>query len=266
MPFISQDKVFYGASAFLGILAIIYFGFEYLIALSPFTISVILFSAFATFLGIGLNRKGNGSVLAYIFSAASFGVALFYTIGKLGLGSDGIMISLIMSSALFAALGYLITQKKYAPNKKQLKTTAIILAMLVGGLIIYDVASGNISYEYSLNEQTEVSENIGVGEVTTFKNSALPYDSDGVTFRGCLYNETGERQRTSLYFQSDANTMKFGEFENTQKIEFDLDMDRVDIEGTVPIEELEAESCPENTDESKLILFTEMEPITYVAR
>ncbi|MFO7793591.1 MAG: hypothetical protein R6V35_01290, partial [Candidatus Nanohaloarchaea archaeon] len=150
MAFISQEKIFYGASSFLGILAIIYFGFEYLVALSPFTISFILFSVFLTFLGLGLISGGNSSVLAYVFSAGAYIVALFYTMGRFGFGSDGIMLSLIVSSGIFAGLGYMVTQKEFSPTNNQVKKAGIALLILLVGLILYDVGSGNVSYDYEL--------------------------------------------------------------------------------------------------------------------
>ena len=254
MAFISQEKIFYGASSFLGILAIIYFGFEYLVALSPFTISIILFSVFATFLGLGLRSGGNTSVLAYVFSAGSYLVALFYTMGRFGFSSDGIMVSLIASSGIFAGLGYLVTQKEFSPTNNQVKKTITALLILVAGLILYDVGSGNISYDYELESEVEISESIDAGDLIVSKSSLLPYDSDGVSFSGCLYNETGDRQRAGSFFRSEIDTMKFGNLEETEDITFEFDMERVNIQGTVPVEEQEAEGCPREVDGAKLIV------------
>lgn len=266
MPFISQEKIFYGASSFLGILALIYFGFEYLVALSPFTISTILFSVFAAFLGIGLRSAGNSSVLAYVFSAGAYIVALFYTMGSFGFGSDGILLSLIVSSSVFAGLGYLITQKDFSPTNNQVKKAGIALLILVAGLILYDVGSADVSYEYSLGEQVEISENINLGDLTVSKTSFLPYDSDSPSFSGCLYNETGDRQRTGAYFNSETDTLRFGPLQKTEEIVMEFDIERVKVDGEVPVEELGDSRCPESTEGSKLIIDTSINSETRLNR
>lgn len=236
MAFISQDKIFYGASAFLGILAILYFGFEYLVALSPFTISVMLFAIFAAFLGLGLDRSGNSSVLAYIFSAGAYVVGLFYTMSSFSFGSDGVMFSLAVSSAVFAGLGYLVTQMEFRPERDQLKYAAIILCVVVGGLIIYDASSDQVNYEYSLVDEVEVNDSMVLGEVTTEKPGLLPRESSSVRFQACAYNQTGA-PRGSSGFSSSADTMRFGSLTQTEDIVVEMDVEELGFSGNVSVEE-----------------------------
>ena len=255
MAFISQDKIFYGASAFLGILAILYFGFEYLVALSPFTISVMLFSTFAAFLGIGLDRSGNSSVLSYIFSSGAYVVGLFYTIGKFDLGENGIMFGLAVSSAVFAGLGYMITQKDFSPERDQLKYIALVIAVMVGGLVIYDSGSDEVFHEHSLVEEVELNESITLGQVKTKKPGILPRESSNARFMVCAYNETGIPQSSSG-FSSSADTMKFGSILETENITVDLDMEDFEFEGPVSVEEgSESFRCTER-DEGPVIVVT----------
>ena len=255
MAFISQDKIFYGASAFLGILAILYFGFEYLVALSPFTISVMLFATFGAFLGIGLDRSGNSSVLAYIFSSGAYVVGLFYTIGKFDFGENGVMFSLAASSAIFSGLGYLITQKDFSPERDQLKYIAMAIAVLLGGLIIYDASSDGVFHEQSFVDEVEVSESMTLGQVTTEKPGILPRESSNSRFMICAYNETGVPQR-SPGFSSSADTMRFGQVSDTENITVELDAQDFDVEGSVPVEEgSESFRCTER-DEGPVIVLT----------
>ncbi|MFO7794034.1 MAG: hypothetical protein R6V35_03600, partial [Candidatus Nanohaloarchaea archaeon] len=167
---------------------------------------------------------------------------------------DGIMLSLIVSSGIFAGLGYMVTQKEFSPTNNQVKKAGIALLILLVGLILYDVGSGNVSYDYELKQEITVSENIDAGDLMVSKNSVLPYDSEGASFSGCLYNETGDRQRTGAYFSSETDTMKFGNLQETEDIQFEFDMERVDVGDTVPVEEVEGERCPDTTNESKLIV------------
>lgn len=258
MAFIGQDKIFYGASAFLGLLAIIYFGFEYLVALSPFTISAILFSVFLLFLGLGLRagRGRNSAVLAFIFSAGSYVVALFYTMSQFSFGSNPVLVSLILSSGLMAAIGYLVTQKEFEFEKKQFKYGLVFLTILVGGLVAYDIGSGEVNHSYILEDEFTVAEEVSIGEVTAEKNSFLPYKSSGVNFNACLYNETGGRQPVRTGFSSDIETMKFGSVEETQDITMELGLEELGMEGTYPIEESDESTvrCPQEAEGAKMLV------------
>lgn len=240
MSFIDQTKIFYGSSAFLGILAIFYFGFEYLVALSPFTISVILLALFLGFLGFGLRREDNTAVLSYIFSAGAYIIGLFYTTGKFDFNSDQILLSLVTSSAVFAGLGYMITQKGFELEREQFKYGLIALAFLVGGLVAYDIASDPISHDYTLVDEVEVNESMTLGEVTTQKSGILPEESQRIRFQTCIYNTTGH-PRGSSGFTSSVDTMRFGTFSETENIQVNTDMEHIDFEGKVPVEEGESD-------------------------
>lgn len=254
MSFIDQTKIFYGASAFLGILAIFYFGFEYLVALSPFTISFILFALFLAFLGFGLRREDNTAVLSYIFSAGAYIVGLFYTTGKFDFNSDQILLSLVLSSGVFAGLGYMITQRGFELEKEQFKYGLIALTVIVGGLVAYDIASEPVNYEYSLVDEVEINESMTLGEAKTQKTGLLPEESDGVRFQACIYNATGH-PRGSSGFSSSAETMRFGTFSETENIRINTDMGRIGFEGTVPVEEGEPDfRCREIDEGPKVVV------------
>lgn len=254
MSFVDQTKIFYGSSAFLGILAIFYFGFEYLVALSPFTISFILFALFLGFLGFGLRRQDNSAVLSYIFSAGAYIIGLFYTIGKFDFNSDRILLSLVLSSGVFAGLGYLVTQKGFEMEKKQFKYGLIALTVLVGGLVAYDIGSDPVSYEYSLVDEVEINESMTLGEATTQKTGLLPEESGGVRFQACIYNATGQ-PRASSGFSSSADTMRFGAFSETEDIQVNANMERLGFEGSVPVEEGEQDfRCREIDEGPKVVV------------
>lgn len=235
MSFIDQTKIFYGASAFLGVLAIFYFGFEYLVALSPFTISVILFALFLAFLGFGLRREDNTAVLSYIFSAGAYIIGLFYTTGKFDFNSDQILLSLVLSSGVFAGLGYMITQKGFELEKDQFKYGLIAIAVIVGGLAAYDIVSEPISHEYSLTDEVQINDSMDLGDVTTTKTGLLPEETERVSFHACVYNGTGHPRGTSG-FTSSAETMRFGSVSQTEDILVEIDTEDFEVEGAVSVE------------------------------
>lgn len=228
MGFIDQKKIFYGLSAFLGVLAIFYFGFEYLVSLSPFTISVILFAMFAGFLVSGLAVKQNSRSLAFLFSAGSYLVGLLYTMGRFSFNSDQILVSLIVSSAVFAAAGYVITNRLLEPDRKQVLYFLVSLFLIVGGLIVYDTVSGDVSYSYDIVDEAELTETMEIGEVVTEKDSFLPYYNEQFTLNGCFYNETGDIQRGVSGFSTETETMNFGHMAETENIELELTLSSLD--------------------------------------
>ena len=240
MSFVDQTKIFYGSSAFLGILAIFYFGFEYLVALSPLTISIILSALFLSFLGFGLRREDNTAVLSYIFSAGAYIIGLFYTTIKFEFNSDQILLSLILSSGVFAGLGYLITQKGFELEKNWFKYGLIALTVLVAGLLIYDVSSDPIEYEYSLVNEVEINDSMVLGNYTVTKTSFLPEESNTISFQACIYNQTGH-PRESSGFANSPNMMKLGGRSHSGDIAVEIDVDNLDFEGLVPVEEGEAD-------------------------
>ncbi|MFP4038317.1 MAG: hypothetical protein ACLFTA_00860 [Candidatus Nanohaloarchaea archaeon] len=251
MTFIDQTKIFYGASAFLGVLAIFYFGFEYLTALSPFTITSILFALFLGFLGFGIRRDGNTAVLSYIFSAGAYIIGLMYMTGKFGFSSDQIMVSLTFSSAVFAGLGYLVTQKEFQLEKKQFLYSLIALTVMVGGLAAYDIVSEEAEYSSSFVDSVEMNETVDIGEATVEKKGFLPEESEGLRIQSCLYNATGHPVDSSG-FSTDFDTMKFGRFSEAQRIEIRLR--DTEIEGDVPVERAETDSRCEKIEEGPKIV------------
>lgn len=266
MSFIDQTKIFYGASAFLGVLAIFYFGFEYLVALSPFTISVILFALFLAFLGFGLRKEDNTAVLSYIFSAGAYIIGLFYTTGKFDFNSDQILLSLVVSSGVFAGLGYMITQKGFELEKDQFKYGLITLMVVVGGLVAYDIASEPISHEYSLADEVQISDSMDIGDVTTSKTSLLPEERERVSFQACIYNATGQPRGTSG-FTSSAETMRFGSFSETEDIEVEIDIEDLAVEGIVPIEQGESDfRCREIDSGPKIVVAQTGDEIPMISR
>lgn len=263
MAFIDQTKIFYGASAFLGILAIFYFGFEYLVALSPFTISIILFALFLAFLGVGIKKEENTAVLSYIFSAGAYIIGLMYTTGKFNFNSDQIMLSLVFSSGLFAGLGYLITQREFELEKEQFMYGLAAITVIVGGLIVYDIASDPVRYDYSIVDEVEINDSMVVGEVTVEKTSYLPQESRSPDFHVCAYNSTGVPRRGFSAVSESVDTMQFGKISETVELEANIDTEDLNIEGNVPVEEAQnGYGCEEIEDgAAKLVVIRTSEDI-----
>lgn len=246
MQFVDRSKVLYGGAALLGVLTVVYFGFEYLANLSPFTISFVLFSLFGGLLLVGLNREGNGESLSYILSFGSYLTGLSYIIDTFEFNSNQTLISLIFSTTLFVLIAYLVTDKEIGISNKDLKKALVVLIVAVSLVSAYDAVSKDIAYDYELVDEVELQERITVGVYTVQKNDALPRETESKSLGFCIYNEQKkEVARTSDHFGS--GMLGFGQQTKEENIELNTRLDR--LEGLQEGETLEIRSvegrCPE---------------------
>lgn len=194
---IDSSLIFYAVSAFFTVIALVYFGYEYIAHLSPFTISSILFSAFTISLLIGSTREFIGfKILSYLVSAGAYLVFYAYTAARFFSTSDQIMASLVLSAVLFTGIGYLFTNRRdLLPDKSRVYKVSAGLVILVLVLVTYNI--GMVSYDYELNLENEVQINEGsniIGESKITKTGYLPIDIDTERVTFCFgTNESNER-------------------------------------------------------------------------
>ncbi len=191
------SRIFYGASAFFAVLAVLYFGFEYIQDLSPFTIAAVLFAVFASTLVAGVSREARGvKLVSYLVSAGSYLGFLIYINGRFLRTSDGTLASLLFSAVLFSAIGYTLTNKQeYIPNRDQaLKIVAGIGAVLAL-LVAYDAAAVDAEYDLTLEEEVEMLEGENkFGELEIRKSGYLHADIERQRFSVCAgINESTQR-------------------------------------------------------------------------
>lgn len=254
MQFIDRSKVLYGGAALLGVLTVVYFGFEYLANLSPFTISFVLFSLFTGLLLVGLNRQGNGESLSYILSLGSYLTGLSYTISTFNFSSNQTLISLISSTLVFVVIAYLVTDRELEVTNDGLKKALVVLVIALAVVSVYDVLSKDITYDYELAEEVELQEGVTVGTYTVEKNDVLPRETDSESLSFCIYNEQREEvTRTSDYFSPEM--LGFGQQTKKEDIEINTRLDR--LEGLEQGKTLEVRSvedrCPEKADKGIIL-------------
>ena len=188
------SRIFYGVSAFFAVLSVIYFGFEYIQNLSPFTIAVIIFAVFAVSFIKGTVTDSRGvRFMYYLISSGSYIAFLGYVNARLISTEDGVLLSLIASALLFSAIGYLLTNKeKYLPTKEQSKKIFVGVVGLLVLLVAYDVAAVEYEGSYSLEEQVAPvsGEESTLGYFEIVKHGYLPVDVERVRASYCLNNGT----------------------------------------------------------------------------
>ena len=195
---IDEAKLLYGLGAFLGIIAILYFGHELILDLSPTVKSFILLSGTIMFLG-GAEYVKHDILKSslYIFSAFSYLSFLVYIFGRFSFSSEQIFLILAASSVLFIGLGYLKSEKEYEMNRDQTRKVLGVLMALVALAVVFDVLGAQPEYSLELHETVEVTEGqefeIGVLEIRN--DFPLSRNVNTPTFRGCLFIEEGHDGR-----------------------------------------------------------------------
>ena len=185
---LDYNRIFYAASAFFAVLAVLYFGFEYIQNLSPVTISGFTFAIFAASFIRGVTRESKGvKFLYYLLSTGSYLVFIAYTNARLISTENGVLASLIFSAALFSSIGYVLTNKKeIIPSNKQSKKILIGIAAFILVLTFYDGVATGYSVEYQLEDEVVLSEEeIRVGEAEIIKTGYLPIDIESKRARFC---------------------------------------------------------------------------------
>lgn len=209
---IDEAKLLYGLGAFLGIVAIIYFGYELILDLSPTVKSFIFLSSTVMFLGAAeYVRNGILKSAFYIFSAFSYLSFLVYMFARFSFSSEQIFLILAASSAVFIGLGYLRSEKGYEVTRDQARRILGTLMVLVALAIVFDVIGAQPEYGLELNENVEVTagEEFEIGVLEIQNDFPLSRNVDTPTFRGCLFIEEGHDGR-NIYFSPDAGGLVGG--------------------------------------------------------
>ena len=209
---IDESKLLYGLGAFLGIVAIIYFGHEIILDLSPTVKSFILLSSTVMFLGSAEYVKhGILKSSFYIFSAISYLSFLLYIFARFSFTSEQIFLILAASSAAFIGMGYLRSEKGYEVTRDQAKKVLGALMILVALAVVFDVVGAQPEYNLELNERVEVNagEEFEIGVLEIKNDFPLSRNVDAPIFRGCMFIEEGQDGR-NIYINPDAGGMISG--------------------------------------------------------
>jgi hypothetical protein len=209
---IDESKLLYGLGAFLGIVAIIYFGHELILDLSPTIKSFILLSGTVMFLGAAeYVRQDILKSSFYIFSAFSYLSFLVYMFARFSFNSEQIFLILAASSAVFIGLGYLRSEKEYEVSRDQARKVLGAVMILVALAVVFDVLGAQPEYNLELHETVEVveGEEFEIGMLEIQNDFLLSRNVDTPTFRGCIFIEESHDGR-NIYVNPDAGGLVGG--------------------------------------------------------
>lgn len=209
---IDEAKLLYVLGAFLGIIAIIYFGHELILDLSPTIKSFILLSSTVMFLGAAeYVRQDILKSSFYIFSAFSYLSFLVYMFARFSFSSEQIFLILAASSAVFIGLGYLRSEKGYEVTQDQARKVLGALIVLVALAVVFDVLGSQPEYSLELHKTVDVAEGeeFEIGVLELRNDFLLSRNIDTPTFRGCLFIEEGHDGR-NIYVNPDVGGLVSG--------------------------------------------------------
>lgn len=200
---IDDSWLLYGLGAFLGVLAIAYFGHELILGLSPTVKSFILLSGSLIFLVAGeYVSAGILRTALYIFSSFSYLIFLTYTVLRFNLGSGQVFLVLAVSSDAFIGLGYFRGQRESLLQREDAKKLAAATAFLVFALVAFDVTGEEPDYSLELEQEVNVTEGeeFEVGSLGVENRFPLSRNIEVPDYNGCV-SKGGETDL--LYFRPD---------------------------------------------------------------
>lgn len=262
---LERVHVLYGVGVFLGILSFLYFAFVLLEDLSPTVTAVLLFLGFLFFGTAGLfTRLGRLETVYYALSAGAYLVGVGYTITRFDLGDLAVFVLLAGSSMLFIALGYLSHMGRVRIDRKQARWAMVVIVVLAAGILGADVLGPQPGADLSLVDTVTVparGEPVEIGTVRIQNEFVLSRLAERPRYHGCLYLE--ERHRVPIRVDglgrevllSGGEEITFRllvRFENFEATEGESTMSGLSPGDTVPVER--AATCPEGTDETKLVI------------
>ncbi len=192
---LDSGRVLYGTGALLGIAALLYFGAEIILGLSPTVKAAMLLLGFAALFTGGTATRMPLDLTLYVLSAAAYLSFLVYTLGRFSLATDHVFLALGLSSALFIGLGHAVREEllpDVAP-RRVLIGIGIVAAVLLAG----DVAGPDATVETTFVD-TVTLEDGGepvIGTVTVTNRFVLSRDVEPPALDACVYTAGMERRR-----------------------------------------------------------------------
>jgi len=272
---IDSSYILYGIGALLGIAAILYFGQEVLLSLSPTVKSALLVLAFGFFLVSGLHTtRGSFSTVLIILAAGAYIIFLGYTIIRFTLTTNQIFLSLAASSALFIGVAYTVGERDIALTRDQAKYLlggcVLLAALLITGDVLGPQATVSTTIVDSIDRTAAEQGETVVGTIQAANPFILSRMKDLPGYSACLVTanasarhpvmlEDGDGGRTVLLRAGATRveniTVRFPALtadDVPQDLQFPNDVD------TIPVEQ--ARRCPDTREESTLVIAERRRP------
>ena len=195
---LDSSALLYALGALLGIAAIVYFGSQIVIALSPTVKAALLFLGFVAFLAVGLHLDVDlVTVISYLIAAAAYVVFVGYTVTKFRAGTGATFLTLALSSALFIGLGYLVRERGLRIDRRDLGAVLIAVSILGVALVGVDAIGAEPTYTMELRDSVNVTsgEQVRVGALVADNRFPLSRTMDVPDYHACIY--TPDRRLSS---------------------------------------------------------------------
>lgn len=186
--------VLYLLGAILGIAAVVYFGAEIVIALSPTVKAVLLVLGFVAFLAVGLHRGPDLlTLVAYVIAGATYVVFVGYTVTRFRAGADVTFLALAASSLLFIALGYLVRERDVTLTRRHVGAVLAVVLVVGLGLVAFDVTGPEPRFTMELADAVNVTagEEVRVGTLIAHNPFVFSRSLDVPPYSACIYTDDG---------------------------------------------------------------------------
>ncbi len=272
--YLDSSYILYGLGALLGIFAILYFGGEILLSLSPTVKSLILFTSFVFFLVSSLYLKTDTiNTVLTVLSGGAYIVFLGYTVFRFTLSSNQIFVLLAFSSILFVGLGYMIRERGLSLTAQQSKLVLAGCVLVVLILITVDVfgsqASVDATWEDEVDAAQFVDSEVTIGTLQLQNDFIFSRVVDVPRHRICLFapNQSERITRSAVSDDLSGSTLLSGGETRTTDVTVQFPVVPADVEeehdrgltaddyqalGTIPVEH--AAQCEESADTAKIVV------------
>jgi len=249
----NPNKILTGFGLFLGVLAVIYFGGEAILDLTPIAKSFLLIAGSGLFLLGSKLTDDRGSMTAlYFFSAISYLTFMGYYTLRMNPSSTTVFLLLGISGLLFVLVGKKI--ESYRPEEEKLKKLGAGIVILSVTVIAVDLNGPEVQYQTDFRESIEVGqEPVNVGNITVQNSYFLPqiYDIDRV--RTCSTEET----RTTLTIEERSENSGVIDGSSEKNVKYIVRSVRR-LEGNFTSEKysiVTSENCPEQQEPQTLYVY-----------
>lgn len=187
---LDSAAILYALGAVTGIAAVVFFGAEVAVALSPTVKAALLLAGFVAFLVAGLSLPVDlPAAVAYVLAAAAYLVSVGYTVSRFRPGSRVTFLLLAASSVLFVGLGYLVRERGLDLTRREAGAVVAVVLVAGAGLVALDAAGPDPAYRLELRDSANVTsgESVRVGTLVADNRFALSRTMDVPEYYACVY-------------------------------------------------------------------------------
>lgn len=272
---VDSERFLYTIGVVLAVAAFLYFVQDLVFGLSITVKAVLLFATFVAFLAVAtaLERTPLHGV-ALALSSGAYLVGLGYVVLRYDVGEAGIFLGLVLSSALFIALGRLYDRRAPVISRRTAGAVVLAAVLLSVALVAVDAAGGGVTYDLKTNESVSVgppvdrdypdeqpytSAEVRVGSVTATNEFVFRRVIDLPDISGCVVGTDAPDERYG-YVNYDYSVDRPEALSGGQSVTIPVTADLpVSVNATEPVEFAveQRSSCPDGADRPTVVVTTE---------